>query len=76
MSRKDFYNQLYILLDKSGVEIGHKRRLFLAISWKRHRRKLSMHLSDYKDFGDIIGKMKMAKTYIKYRMIVANGGFY
>lgn len=35
-----------------------------------------MHLSDYKDFGEIIFKMKKARTYIKYRMCVTNGVFY
>lgn len=76
MERKVFYDQINTILDESGVPIGHKRRIFLAISWKKYERKLHMHLSDYKDFGEIIFKMKKARTYIKYRMCVTNGVFY
>lgn len=76
MIRKDFYNKIWNLLDLSGVETGQLSRKFLALSWKKHIDKLDMHLSDYKDYHYVIGKMKQAKTFHKYRMIVTEGRYW
>lgn len=76
LERNEFKKIIYNLLDKSNVEIGHKRRIFLAVSWKKYNKKLSMHLSDYKDFGEIISKMKLANMYTTYRMIVTKDAYW
>ena len=76
MNRKDFYNNIWNLLNLSGVETGQLSRKFLALSWKKHIGKLNMRLSDYKDYHYIIGKMKQTKCFLKYRMIVTEGRYW
>lgn len=76
MIRKDFYNKIWNLLDISGVETGQLSRRFLAMSWKKHIGKLDLRLSEYKDYHYVMSKMKQAKTFYKYRMIVTEGRFW